>query len=173
MKSIKNIDSVCRSNQYKTIGFWATKSIEKVSKIQGKINSTINTNTQKPPSKNHVLLLFLLSCDLHALHAADLWARPARWKKHVSMYMQQTFGQGLPGWNMQQDLFKYMHAARLWARPARVKQKTTTYTFFHMWQTFGQGLPGFTMQHQHSCYKATCASCPFGKDTIHQCCFWC
>ena len=92
---------MCRSNQYKTIGFWATKSIEKVSKIQGKINSTINTNTKNHPAKT--MFYFCFYChDLHALHAADLWARPARWKKTCF----------------------YVHAADLWTRPARVKHAT-------------------------------------------------
>ena len=148
MKSIKNIDSVCRSNQYKTIGFWATKSIEKVSKIQGKINSTINTNTQKPPSKNHVLLLFLLSwsacstcsrplgkaCQVKKtcfyVHAADLWTRPAR-VKHATRPVQihacsKPLGKACQGETKDNYIHIFSHVANLWARLARVHHATPT-----------------------------------------------
>ena len=173
MKSIKNIDSVCRSNQYKTIGFWATKSIEKVSKIQGKINSTINTNTQKPPSKNHVLLLFLLSWSACSTCSRPL-GKACQVKKNMFLCtcsrpldkacqgetcnktcsntcMQQAFGQGLPGWNKRQ-----LHTH-----------------FFTCGKPLGKACQGSPCNTNTLAGKATCASCPFGKDTIHQCCFWC
>lgn len=145
-----------------------------MSKIQGKINSKINTNTQKTTQQKpcFTLVFTVMICML---------------------YMQQTFGQGLPG---EKKTCFYVHAADLWTRPARVKHATrpvqihacskplgkacqgeTKDNYIHIFFTCGKPLgkacQGSPCNTNTLAGKATCASCPFGKDTIHQCCFWC